>query len=162
MKNFITLLIVGLSTSNLSFANDLQAKSEITETINRFMQKVDQKKFDEVEQSFTKDATSVSVFGGQPIETKTAKVIVDGWRQGLTPVKAVHHQVSNFLTQVEGKKARTAFYGMATWFRPENANPVTWFVGDYEAELIKVGKDWKISKLDYNNKFVNPPLTPSK
>lgn len=160
MKKYLyaVTLVLFLGTALFAGNSDLQAKSEITHAINLFLVKLDQKKFDEVEKAFTKDATNTAYFGGQPSETKTAHSIVEGWKQNLTPVQAVHHQTGNFLVDVKGTKATATFYGIASWYRPENPNPVTWFVGDYECDMVKISNEWKIAKLRYNNKFVNPPL----
>jgi hypothetical protein len=104
-----------------------------------------------------------SLAGGQPVTT-TPQDVVEGWDKGLKPLKAIHHQIGNFLLDVGSNEASAFFYGVAWHYLPNKTNNNTRiFVGSYNIHLAKQGVNWKIDRFKFNLKFIdgNPDLEKS-
>jgi hypothetical protein len=101
-----------------------------------------------------------SIVGGDP-STVTSQNIVDGWDNGLKALKAIHHQVGNYVVTISGNEADVFCYGIATHYLPNNTNRnVRTFVGSYDLHLLKVGDTWRIDKFKNDLKYMdgNPEL----
>lgn len=99
------------------------------------------------------DVTSLA--GGEAADV-AADDIVAGWTDGLTPVREVHHQVSNFRFSISGDRATARCYGIAYHYNRTDAGPtVTTFVGTYDFGLTRAGDEWFVDALRFNKKFVD-------
>ena len=99
------------------------------------------------------DMTSVT--GGEPL-TMTPGQIVDGWTLGLKDLKAIHHQVGNYLVTTNGDEADVFCYGIALHYLPNRSGQNTKrFVGSYDFHLKKQKKSWYIDRFRFNLKFID-------
>jgi hypothetical protein len=99
------------------------------------------------------DMTSLA--GGEPA-TMTPQAIADAWEQGLRPLHAIHHQVGNFIVDIQQDEADVFCYGMAFHYLPTPSNNNTRvFVGSYEFHLSKITDDWRIDQFKFNLKYID-------
>jgi hypothetical protein len=102
------------------------------------------------------DMTSLA--GGAPAEV-TPSQIAGGWREGLSAIDHVHHQVGNFQVRVRGDEADVSCHGTAYHHReiagPENTRT---FVGTYEIHLRRGDAGWRIDRFRYDSRFVTGNL----
>ena len=99
------------------------------------------------------DMTSVT--GEEPLDA-TAAAVVDGWRESLSHLEAIHHQAGNYEVEVHGEEAAATCYGTAFHYLPNDAGPSTRrFVGTYDLHLIKYRGGWRIDAVRYNLKFID-------
>jgi hypothetical protein len=82
------------------------------------------------------------------------QAIVDAWKEGLGPVRAVHHQTGNFVISIDGDAATVFCYGTATHFKPDQEKRLTYFVGSYDFGLSRMEGGWKIARMRFNAKYV--------
>ena len=96
-----------------------------------------------------------SLVGGEPT-TVPPEVVSSIWADGFKSLDHVHHQVSNFRTEIDGDRAQVRCYGTVYHYRNDIEDPVKWrqFVGTYEFDLIKLEDGWRISRLKFICKFV--------
>ncbi|HJU90978.1 MAG TPA: nuclear transport factor 2 family protein [Gemmatimonadaceae bacterium] len=142
-------------------AEELIERDRVIETVVRLFVSTDQKDWTAVERCFTPqvrfDMTSVA--GGTP-QTVTPKTIADGWREGLAPIDHVHHQVGNFLVELEEARATISCYGIAYHYKERRSGQRTRvFVGSYDFELVKsdtgADRNWRIEAMRFNLKFID-------
>jgi len=95
------------------------------------------------------DMTSMA--GAEPA-TLTPQQITDAWDAELKPIRAVHHQVGNFLVRIQGDEADAFCYGIAYHYRPAQSGRNTRvFVGSYDFHLVR----GKIDSFRFNLKFID-------
>ncbi|HKG95292.1 MAG TPA: nuclear transport factor 2 family protein [Gemmatimonadaceae bacterium] len=136
----------------------LLARGAVIDTITRLFIATDRKEWAEVERCFTEQVRfDMSSIGAGPEQTKTAAEIAEGWRQGLAPIEAVHHQAGNFRVLVGGDRATAFCYGIAYHYKPRRTGGSTRvFVGSYDFTLERrgPGDDWRISAMRFALKFI--------
>ena len=99
-----------------------------------------------------------SLGGGSPKELDPAEIIA-GWKSGLAPIEAVHHQVGNFRVEVRGDEAEAFCYGIAFHHRrTQSGRNTRTFVGSYDFGLRRRPGGWKIHRFRYDAKFVDGNL----
>ncbi|MBI3803779.1 MAG: nuclear transport factor 2 family protein [Nitrospirae bacterium] len=139
-------------------------KEKIIDTINALFIGTDQRDWVWVKKCFAPavyfDMTSVAP--GKPA-TLTPKEIVDGWRKGLKPLKAIHHQAGNFVVRVTGDEATAFCYAIALHYLPNPSGRNTrTFVGSYDFHLIKKRERWQIDLFKFNLKYIDGNLNLEK
>jgi hypothetical protein len=101
--------------------------------------------------------------GGGPPGVTTPDRIVQGWKNGLKNLEAIHHQVGNFLVHINGEAATVFCYGIAFHYLPNPSRQNTrTFVGSYEFHLVKQGGVWLIDTMAYHARFVDGNQNPGK
>jgi len=138
----------------------LLEKDAVITTINRMFRSADELNWSQTESCFAPDVLldMTSVAGGEP-ENTTPAAIVDGWRESLSHLKAIHHQAGNYEVEVNGSEADASCYGIAYHFLPNATGRNTrTFVGTYDVHLRKLGGSWRIDRLRYNLKFLDGNL----
>jgi hypothetical protein len=136
---------------------ELYSRAQVEDTVNRLFIETDNKNWSAVDELFTPqvrfDMTSLA--GGKP-EVLAPVKITDMWRDGLTPVAAVHHQSGNFLVNVKENEADVFCYGTATHYKNPvfKKKTVVSFVGSYNFHLVRQGETWRIESLKFNKKYV--------
>jgi len=138
----------------------LLEKDAVITTVNRLFRSVDEKDWTQatacLAPALLLDATSLA--GGEPEHT-TADAVVDGWRETLSHLEAVHHQAGNYEVEVNGEEADASCYGIAYHFLPnETGRNARTFVGTYDMHLRKDRGSWRIDQLRYNLKFLDGNL----
>ncbi len=116
----------------------------------------DNRDWEKLEQVFDSqvlfDMTSLA--GGTPTMIGS-KDITSAWDKGLKPLKAIHHQVGNYLVKVNGNSAEVFCYGIAIHYLPNSNNQNTrTFVGSYNLRLQKKDR-WVIDQFKFNLKYID-------
>ncbi len=92
-----------------SATRELEDRLEILELIGRLALTIDGRDWNALGQLFTDtvyhDRTSLT--GGDPMTLGVAE-FVDGWRQTLQNMDAVHHQITNHVISLDGDQATCA------------------------------------------------------
>jgi hypothetical protein len=138
----------------------LLEKDKIIETINGLFIGTDQRDWVWVKRCFAPEVhcDMTSVAPGAPA-TLTPKEIANGWKKGLKPLKAIHHQAGNFIVKVAGDEATAFCYGIALHYLPNPSGRNTrTFVGSYDFHLIKKGTRWLIDLFRFNLKYIGGNL----
>jgi hypothetical protein len=135
----------------------LLEKDAVITTLNRLFRSVDDKDWKQAEVCLAPhvllDVTSLA--GGEP-ENTTGAAIVDGWREGLSHLEAIHHQAGNYEVEVHGEAATATCYGIAYHYLPSAGGRNTrTFVGTYDFGLRKRRGGWEVDMLRYNLKFLD-------
>ena len=135
----------------------LLEKDAVITTLNRLFRSVDDKDWKQAEVCLAPhvllDVTSLA--GGEP-ENTTGAAIVDGWREGLGHLEAIHHQAGNYEVEVHGEAATATCYGIAYHYLPNPSGENTRvFVGTYNFHLEKTGGRWRIDRFTFNLKFID-------
>ena len=135
----------------------LLEKDAVITTLNRLFRSVDDKDWKQAEVCLAPhvllDVTSLA--GGEP-ENTTGTAVVDGWREGLSHLEAIHHQAGNYEVEVHGEAATATCYGIAYHYLPSDSGRNTrTFVGTYDFGLRKRRGGWEVEMLRYNLKFLD-------
>ena len=152
--------------SNMMAAyQDLLAKEEVKEVINRLFISTDNRDWETVSQLFAEEVLFdvTSMVGGDPVRL-TPKDIVTAWDKGLKPLKAIHHQAGNYIVKTMQNEADVFCYGIASHYLPNKTDQNTRiFVGSYNFHRIKNNDIWQIDKFKFNLKYIdgNPNLEAS-
>jgi hypothetical protein len=102
------------------------------------------------------DMTSLA---GGTASSLTPDEITSGWETGLAPIEAIHHQVGNFLVDVDGDRALASCYGIALHYKKTASGRNTRsFVGSYDFTLHRARGDWFINSFRFNLKFLDGNL----
>jgi hypothetical protein len=136
--------------------DEVNQKYEIVETANKLFIYTDQRNWEGVRVIFADevlfDMTSMS--GGSPVRL-TPKQITDMWEEGLRKLKAIHHQVGNYLVTVRNEDADLFCYGIALHYLPNRTKEnIRAFVGSYDLHFLKTEHVWKIDHFKFNLKFI--------
>ncbi|HXS36597.1 MAG TPA: nuclear transport factor 2 family protein [Flavipsychrobacter sp.] len=131
-------------------------RHEIEETVIKIFRAADKRDWELVKASFSEnvllDYTSMN--GGEPVQI-AADAIITSWKQFLPGFKATHHQLGNFIIEVQNDSASCLCYGTATHYLPNESNQNVWtVVGDYEFELKK-RTNWQVTKMKFNFKYMD-------
>ncbi len=140
----------------------LLEKNTIVETVNQLFISTDERDWDTVQSIFAPDVLfdMTSLVGGEPV-TLTGQEITDSWDEGLAPLEAVHHQVGNFIVDLntDQDEAEVFNYGFAVHYLPNSTGENTrTFVGSYTFHLTKTGADWRIDEFKFDAKYVDGNL----
>lgn len=138
----------------------LQDRQDVEDTVNKLFIHTDNRAWADIKACFADSVwfDMTSLVGGQPV-TVTPQMIVDGWTQGLSPLKSLHHQSGNFLVTLDGHHATVFCYGTATHYLPNPSDRNTRsFIGSYEFRLIKGKSGWVIDRFKFNSKFLDGNL----
>lgn len=135
----------------------LLERTRIIEVITRLFVGTDNRDWEQVKACFSpKVLFDMSSLGAGDPKELSPDDIVAMWDAGLKALQAIHHQVGNFLVEVDGHKADAFCYGIASHFLPNNTgNNTRTFVGSYDFSLVRDGGGWLISKFRFNLKYID-------
>jgi 3-phenylpropionate/cinnamic acid dioxygenase small subunit len=138
----------------------LVAKDEITDALNQLFVSTDERDWPRVQQCFANavefDMTSLA--GGEPVQM-SPKEITAAWEEGLRPIEASHHQVSNYQIVPRGDEANASCYGIALHYRKTQSGRNTrTFVGTYDFHLRRDEKRWRVDMFRFNLKYLDGNL----
>ena len=138
----------------------LLERQEIIDTITTLFVATDQRDWAAVEESLAPEVLfDMSSLTRAAPATLSREAIVAGWRRGLAPIQAVHHQAGNFRVAVDGDSARAFCYGIAFHYRPNRSGQNTrTFVGSYDFHLARSDGRWRIDQFRFHCKFVDGNL----
>ena len=138
----------------MSELRELLDRERVTERVVELFVAVDERDWAKAAACF---ADPVELDGAET----TPAAIVEGWKAGLAPIRAIHHQAGNFRVTVDGDAAACACYGVAYHQRPVASGRNTRvFVGSYDLRLARALGAWRITHFRYDLKFIdgNPAL----
>ncbi len=146
-----------MSDSEMQQYQDLLAKEDVRDVVNRLFISTDNRDWNAVTEVFASEVLfdMTSMVGGEPV-TMTPADIVAAWAKGLKPLKAIHHQTGNYVINVERNAADVFCYGIASHYLPNKTNRNTrTFVGSYNFHLMKSGAKWQIDQFKFNLKYID-------
>ena len=139
------------TTMSDAISAELEDRLAILDLIGRLALTIDARDWNELGELFTDtvyhDRTSLT--GGEPVTLPVAE-FVDGWRQTLQNMDAVHHQITNHVINVDGDRATCAANMQGTHVLVNPSGGPMWTVGgrhDYKLERTQGG--WRIAALTF-------------
>lgn len=131
--------------------NDIK---NIQEIVNKVFVNTDNRNWAGVEAQFARKVNlDYSSMSGQSASEVTPEQITSGWKTVLLGFTYTHHQIGNFITEINGNKAHACCYGTATHYL-ENENGNVWtVVGTYDFDLEKINDTWKVTSMKFNYKY---------
>ena len=123
----------------------------IVELIGRLSLTIDAKEWDAMGQLFTDtvyhDRTSLT--GGEPYTAPVAQ-FVEGWRQTLQKMDAVHHQITNHVISLDGDQATCAANMQGVHVLANASGGPMWTVGGrHDYQLRRTPDGWRIAGLTF-------------
>ena len=139
------------TTTSDSTTTELEDRLAIVELIGRLSLTIDAKNWDSMGQLFTDtvyhDRTSLT--GGEPYTVPVAQ-FVEGWRQTLQAMDAVHHQITNHVVTLDGDQATCAANMMGTHVLTNASGGPMWTVGGrHDYQLTRTSDGWRIAGLTF-------------
>ncbi len=138
----------------------LRETQEILDTINDLFIGTDDRDWEKVARALAPRVEfDMKSLTGAESSTRDSAEIIAGWREGLRPLKAVHHQTGNFRLRVERDQADAFCYGIALHYLPNTSGRNTrTFVGSYDLHLKRDGGPWRIDRFRFNLKYIDGNL----
>ncbi len=131
--------------------NDSKA---IEETVAYVFINSDQRNWSGVEAQFAPNVTlDYSSMTGNPAAKITPIEITAGWKTVLPGFTHTHHQIGNFVTEINGNKAHSFCYGTATHYLEDEGGNIWTVVGSYDFDLEKIESEWKVTTMTFNYKY---------
>ena len=129
----------------------LEDRLAIIELVGRLSLAIDAKDWDAMGQLFTEtvyhDRTSLT--GGEPYTAPVAQ-FVEGWRQTLQAMDAIHHQITNHVVGLDGDEATCTANMQGTHVLANASGGSMWTVGGRHLyELKRTADGWRISGLTF-------------
>jgi hypothetical protein len=137
--------------------DDLLERSRIIDVITRLFVGTDNRDWEIVKRCFAPTVLfDMSSLGAGDPQDLSPDDIVAMWDAGLKPLEAMHHQVGNFLVDINGGRADAFCYGIASHYLPnETGNNTRTFVGSYDISLDSGDGQWRIRGFKFNLKFID-------
>jgi hypothetical protein len=134
-----------------SATTELEDRLAIIELVGRLSLTIDGKDWNEMAQLFTDtvyhDRTSLT--GGEPTTLPVAE-FVEGWRQTLQGMDAVHHQITNHVISLDGDRATCAANMQGTHVLANASGGPMWTVGGrHDYQLRRTPGGWRIAGLTF-------------
>jgi ketosteroid isomerase-like protein len=132
-------------------STETEDRLAILELISRLALTIDAKDWDAMGRLFTDtvfhDRTSLT--GGEPYTAPVAQ-FVDGWRQTLQNMDAVHHQITNHVISLDGDLASCTANMQGTHVLANASGGPMWTVGGrHDYQLTRTPDGWRISGLTF-------------
>lgn len=139
------------TTASDSATTELEDRLAIVELIGRLSLTIDAKDWDAMGQLFTDtvyhDRTSLT--GGEPYTAPVA-LFVEGWRQTLQAMDAIHHQITNHVVRLDGDQATCTANMMGTHVLANASGGPMWTVGGrHDYQLTRTSEGWRIAGLTF-------------
>ena len=140
------------TTTPDSTVTELADRLAIIELIGRLSLTIDDKDWDTMGQLFTDtvyhDRTSLT--GGEPYTAPVAQ-FVEGWRQTLQGMDAIHHQITNHVISLGDDEATCTANMQGTHVLANASGGPIWTVGGRHIYRLKRTPDgWRISGLTFH------------
>ncbi|OSY88587.1 hypothetical protein WH52_05870 [Tenacibaculum holothuriorum] len=114
----------------------------------------DKRNWNTVEAQFApKVNLDYSSMTGNPATEVSPEEITTGWKTVLPGFTYTHHQIGNFITEINDTKAHSFCYGTATHYIEDENGSVWTVVGSYDFDLEKKDNNWKITSMTFNYKY---------
>lgn len=140
-----------------SIKKEIKMEQETTkaeDAVKQIFIATDNKDWSKVESTFAdKVVLDYESMSGQPSAELTPQQITDAWKTILPGFTFTHHQVGNFISNINGNKADVFCYGTATHYLEDKNGNVWTVVGTYNFEVVKNSDKWQVSKMKFNYKY---------
>ncbi len=137
--------------------NEIQ---KIQETVTQLFVNTDTRNWTGVEAQFAfRVRLDYSSMTGNPATKISPVDIISGWKTVLPGFTHTHHQLGNFITEINGHKAHTFCYGTATHYLEDPNGSVWTVVGSYDLDLENIDGHWKITAMTFNYTYQNGNLS---
>lgn len=128
--------------------------SAIEETITKLFVNTDRRNWSGVEAQFASKVTlDYSSMTENQASEVTPTAITSGWKTVLPGFTSTHHQLGNFITEVNEDKAHLFCYGTATHYLEDDSGNVWTVVGSYDFDLEKTDGNWNITSMTFNYNY---------
>ncbi len=139
------------ATTSESAITETEDRLAIIELIGRLSLTIDAKDWEAMGRLFTDtvyhDRTSLT--GGEPYTAPVAQ-FVDGWRQTLQNMDAVHHQITNHVVSLDGDQATCVANMQGTHVLANASGGPMWTVGGrHDYQLTRTPYGWRIAGLTF-------------
>jgi hypothetical protein len=139
------------TTTSDSTTTETEDRLAILQLIGRLSLTIDAKDWDAMGRLFTDtvyhDRTSLT--GGEPYTAPVAQ-FVEGWRQTLQPMDAVHHQITNHVISLDGDQAACAANMQGIHVLANASGGPMWTVGGrHDYQLTRTPDGWRIAGLTF-------------
>jgi len=143
-----------LLLSIIAITINAQAMEPIYKTVTSLFVASDNHEWQHLEAIFADEVElDYSSMNGHAAVLLSPKQITESWKSILPGFSHTHHQIGNFITEVNGNKAKASCYGTASHYLEDEGGNVWTVVGTYDFELIKLGESWRITKMKFNYKY---------
>jgi hypothetical protein len=139
------------TTTSDSTTTKTEDRLAIIELIGRLVLLLDARDWNGLEQLFTDSVYSdrTSLWGGEPVTLGVAE-FVDGWRQPLENLDAVHHMVTCHVITLDGDQATCAANMQGTHVLVNGSGGPMWTVGGrHDYQLKRTPDGWRIAGLTF-------------
>ena len=139
------------TTTSDSITAELEDRLAILELIGRLALTIDARDWNTLGELFTDtvyhDRTSLT--GGEPYTAPVAQ-FVEGWRQTLQNMDAVHHQITNHVITLDGDQATCAANMQGIHVLTNASGGPMWTVGGrHDYQLTRTPDGWRIAGLTF-------------
>ncbi len=131
------------------------------DAITHLFVSTDQRNWEDLKQVFDSEVLlDYSSMNGSPATKLTPDQIIAAWKTILPGFESTHHQLGNFVSNIQENKATVFCYGTASHFLKDDNGNLWTVVGTYDFELRKDAKaNWKVSAMKFNFKYQDGNLT---
>ena len=139
---------------------DLIERDRIADVVNTLSAATDARDWPRVRDCFAPEVVfdMTSLAGGSPARVSPDDIVA-GWKKGLEPIEAAHHQFGNLSIRCDAADASASCYGIAYHYRRTSSGRNTRvFVGSYDFHFQRREGEWKIDRFRFNAKFVDGNL----
>ena len=139
------------TTTSHPTTTETEDRLAILELIGRLVLLLDARDWGALEQLFTDTVYSdrTSLLGGEPV-TLGAAEFVDGWRQTLQNLDAVHHMITCHVISLDGDQATCAANMQGNHVFVNGSGGPMWTVGGrHDYELKRTLDGWRIAGLTF-------------
>jgi ketosteroid isomerase-like protein len=139
------------TTTPDSTSTDTQDRVAIIELIGRLVLALDARDWNALGELFTDPVYSdrTSLLGGEPVTLSRADFI-EGWRQTLQSLDAVHHLITCHVIDLYGDEATCAANMMGTHVLANATGGPVWTVGGrHDYQLARSADGWRIAGLTF-------------
>ena len=139
------------TTSDPTTTTATEDRLAILELIARLGLLVDARDWNALQQLFTDPVYSdrTSLFGGEP-ESLSPAELVEGYRQALGNLDAVHHLITCQVIDLNGDEATSAANMQGTHVLANSSGSPMWTVGGrHDYQLKRTADGWKIAGLTF-------------
>lgn len=150
MKQLLLTLIITLS----SFTLKAQEMNHVNTRVTELFVATDNRNWEKVVRIFApKVILDYSSMNGNPPSELTPNQIIEAWKGILPGFESTHHQLGNFITEINGNKASLFCYGTATHYLTDEKGNLWTVVGSYNFDLEKMNNQWRVTSMKFNFKY---------
>jgi hypothetical protein len=163
MKQSVALIAIALIIIQCNNSDNIREIDtnldirNITEVTNKFFIAIDDNDWQYLERIFNDTLywDYTSIFGGEPTNW-AANQIIDSWKSILPGYDNTHHQLGNYLIEIDSTKTIVFCYVTAThYLENETQNNILTVVGSYELELTRYIDSWRITGVKFDLKYLD-------